>query len=111
MAIEHLSEQERDIVLRCIKTTAAYIDDREKHTRLGVQPDDLQCVIASWPHIDDHDESGIGFLAINNSMNEVCNGFPIAPADWSTWFDSSLPEIETTYRKWLALKGNSGGIR
>jgi hypothetical protein len=111
MAIEALSEKDRDLVLRCMKAAAAYIDDPEKHARLGLDPEDLHRVIAQWPQIEDHDESGVGFLAINNSMNEVCHGFRIAPADWPTWFDVSLREVESTYRKWLACRRISGGIR
>ena len=101
----------RDIVLRCMKATSAHLDDWEKHSRLGLEADDLQQVIARWPNIDDRDENGNDFLAINNCMNEVCNGFQIASVEWSSWFDTPMSEIESTYRKWLLLKGTSGGIR
>jgi hypothetical protein len=111
MAIEGLSAKERDIVLRCIKATAAHIDDWEKHSRLGLQADDLRSVIARWPTINDQDKDDNDFLAINNCMNEVCHGFSIGSAEWSNWFDTPMSEVEVTYRKWLALKGISGGIR
>jgi len=32
--------------------------------------------------IDDRDQTGSGFLAINNCMNEVCHGFRIAVSEW-----------------------------
>jgi hypothetical protein len=111
VAIESLTVQEREIVLRCMKATAAHIDDSEKHSRLGIEANDLQQVITQWPKIDDRDESGNDFLAINNCMNEVCNGFRIASVDWSSWFDNPMSEVVSTYRKWLALKGSSVGIR
>ena len=111
MAIESLSAKEQYIVLQCMKATAAHVDDWEKHSRLGIEADDLQQVIARWPSIDDRDEASAGFLAINNCMNEVCNGFQIASVEWSSWFDTPMSEIESTYRKWLLLKGTSGGIR
>lgn len=97
MSIESLSAKERNVVLRCMKATSAYIDDSEKHSRLGVDAEELQLVIAQWPDIDDGDESGTGFLAINNCMNEVCHGFRIEPSKWGLWFDTPMSEIESAY--------------
>jgi hypothetical protein len=111
MAIESLSAKEQYIVLQCMKATAAHVDDWEKHSRLGIEADDLQQVIARWPSIDDRDEASAGFLAINNCMNEVCHGFQIPSAEWSTWFDTTIAEVESIYQKWLALKQTHGGIR
>ena len=111
MGMEGLSAKEQDIVFRCMTATAAHIDDWEKHSRLGLEAQDLQQEIIRWPNIDDGDHYGNGFLAINNCMNEVCHGFRIAPDQWSHWFDTPMSEIESTYRKWLSLKGIRGGIR
>jgi hypothetical protein len=111
MGIENLSAKEQDVAFRCLKATAAHLDDWEKHSRLGLEADELQQVIVRWPNIDDRDEGSSGFLAINNCMNEVCHGFRIAPEEWEIWFDMPMSEIESTYRKWIALKGASGGIR
>jgi hypothetical protein len=111
MAIDGLSAKEQDIVLRCMRATAAYVDDWEKHPRLGLEADDLQEVIARWPNIDDRDEGGNDFLAMNNCMNEVCHGFPIESAEWSNWFNTPMSDVQSTYRKWLASKGASGGVR
>jgi hypothetical protein len=110
MGIERLSAKEQDIVLRCMRATAAHVDDWEKHARLGLEANDLQREIVRWPNIDDCDESGNGFLAINNCMNEVCHGFSIAPEEWSRWFDTPMSEIVSAYRKWQALTGTHGGI-
>jgi hypothetical protein len=84
MAIEFLSTKDQDIVLRCMKSTASFIDDCEKHTRLGIEGDELERLIKQWPDIDDRDQTGSGFLAINNCMNEVCHGFRIAVSEWAT---------------------------
>jgi hypothetical protein len=46
----------------------------------------------------------LAFFAINNSLNEVRRGFRIPPAEWGSWFDITIHEVEFTYRKWLALK-------
>ena len=61
-------------------------------------------MIARWPNIDDRDKGGAGFLAINNSMNEICHGFHIPPEERSTWFDPIIDEVKATYRNWFALK-------
>jgi hypothetical protein len=110
MGFEQLSAKDQDIVLRCMKATAAHIDDWEKHPRLGLEADDLQSVIARWPNLDDRDENGNDFLAINNCMNEVCHGFPIEPAEWTSWFDTPMSEVMSAYLRWLALRGTRGGL-
>lgn len=111
MAFEKLSSKEQEIVLRCMRATAAHVADSEIHTRVGLKPEELQEVIAKWPNIDDMDEKGKGVLAINNCMNEVCHGFRIASEDWSTWFDIPEADIKAAYQKWLTLRQVSGGIR
>ena len=111
MGLTRLSAKEQDIVLRCMKAVAVLVDDWEKPARLGLEAEELRREIARWPNIDDRTESGNGFLAINNCLNEVCHGFRIAPEEWNRWFDTPMCEIESTYRKWLTLKGTTGGIR
>jgi hypothetical protein len=106
MTIESLSANEPDVVLRCMKATAEYIDDSEKHSRLGLEAEILQQIIARWPNIDDRDEGVAEFLAMN-CMNEVCRGLRIPISEWSNRFDTPMSEIESTHRKWLALKGIS----
>jgi hypothetical protein len=46
MGIESLSAKEQDIVLRCMKATSAHLDDWGKHSRWGLEDEDLQQVIA-----------------------------------------------------------------
>ncbi len=111
MAIEQLTEEEQTVVLGCLRAASAYIDDREKHARLGVDQQVLQGMIERWPAVADRDQNGTEFLAINNCLNEVCNGFRIEPVDWSSWFNLPMEQIQAIYRKWLALQGSCGGIR
>lgn len=111
MGIQELSAEELDIALACMKATTAYLDDWEAPTRLGFEIADLPQLIAQWPSVDDRDESGIGFLAINNCMNEICHGFEIPDEEWSNWFNVTKASVKDTYFRWLALKGTSGGIR
>jgi hypothetical protein len=112
MAFEKLSAKDQEIELRCMRATVAHVEDWEKHSRLGLGSGELKVIIDQWPAIDDADESGNGFLAINNCLNEVCHGFRIEPNEWSNWFDTSEVEIKSTYKRWLSLRGlSSGGIR
>lgn len=83
-AIEQLNTQEQTIVLCAMQATAANVDDAEKHARLGITPDELARFIAAWPLLG-NDENA--YLAVNNSLNEVCYGFGMEPGDWSKWFD------------------------
>jgi hypothetical protein len=45
MAFEQLSAREHEIVLRCMRATAAHVADSEKHARLGLEMSDLKGVI------------------------------------------------------------------
>jgi hypothetical protein len=58
MAIEQLTEDEQAVVLGCLKAATAYIDDLEKHTRLGIEPEVLKRIIERWPAVDDRDQNG-----------------------------------------------------
>jgi hypothetical protein len=49
--------------------------------RIGVWRNQGKVIIDQWPAIDDADESGNDFLAINNCLNEVCHEFRIEPND------------------------------
>ena len=112
MAFEKLSARDQEIVLRRMRATAGHVEDWEKHSRLGLRSDELKLIIDQWPTIDDADENGNGFLAINNCLNEVCHGFRIEPDEWSNWFDTSEAEIKSTYKTWLLFRGlSNGGIR
>lgn len=111
MAFERLDLREQNIVLRCMKAVDEFVDDWEKHARLGLEPAELQTVIAMWPQIDDSKASCDGFLAINGCLNEVCHGFHIDPDDWGNWFDMYMSEILQTYRRWKELRETDGGTR
>src|ERR1017187_3510729 len=108
MAFEKLSAKDQEIVLRCMKATAAHVGDSEKYSRLGLEPDELKIIIEHWPKIDDADQNGNGFLAINNCLNEVCHGFRVAPDEWDDWFNTPKADIKSTYQTWLSLRGLSG---
>ena len=111
MAFEMLPAKDQEIALRCMKATAAHIEDWEKHTRLGLEPAELNSVIDQWPNIDDASNTGNGFLAVNNCLNEVCQGFQIESDEWNKWFDTPMADIKRTYETWLSLGELPGGLR
>jgi hypothetical protein len=36
-----------------MKATVAYIEDWEKHSRLGLEPEEPERIISEWPNIED----------------------------------------------------------
>ena len=114
MAFKDLTISEKRTVLQCMQAIAdgPHIDDWEFQTRLGINRSTLKRVILTWPDIDDSAVNSDEFLAINNCLNEVCNGVKISTTEWPKWFEQSVEEIRRTYEKWLKLRGaSSGGVR
>lgn len=114
MAFEQLLNKEQTIILQCLTAIleSNYIDDAEFQTRLGIDRKELQAVIRSWPNLNDTDQTSNIALAINNCMNEVCNGIAIPGHEWKNWFEASQKEVEGLYSKWVRLMGHSSrGIR
>lgn len=114
MAFKDLTVREKRTVLQCMQAIAdgPHLDDRELQTRLGIDRLTLKRVILRWPDIDDGADDSDEFLAINNCLNEACNGLKVSPTEWPKWFEQSVEEIRRTYDKWLKLRGaSSGGVR
>jgi hypothetical protein len=109
--MDTLSAKEQAIVLGAMRATASHIDESEIPTRLGVDVDELARIISQWPIVDVGDQSGAGFLAVHNSLNEVCHGFRIEPSEWARWFDVPIDEVIAVYQRWLILANVRGGIR
>jgi hypothetical protein len=108
MAIELLNARKKAIILQCMKAVAGVIDEWEMHTRLGLTKGELQAVIDQWPSIDDRNGFA-GFLAINNSLNEICHG--LRAEEWAGLIDAEPDKVKSTYQHWLALQNVSGGIQ
>jgi hypothetical protein len=114
MAFENLTEAEKRVVLECLAAIleGPYINDLEFESRLGLRRAELNQVIAAWPNLDDSADDSVVTLAINNCLNEVCNGIDIPLSDWSKFFRFPKADIERTYENWARLKGySSTGIR
>ena len=86
MSLAKLSDSDRQIILQCLN---AILNGRflegEFQTRLGIEPDELEQIIAAYPNIDDSDHDSKEALAINNCLNEVCNVISFSNREWSQW--------------------------
>ena len=114
MALRELTQKEQDLVLQSLRMIehCHEIQDREFHTRLGITRPALRRVISQWPEIDNGMQGSDEFLAINNCMNEVCNGIRLTPQEWAVWFTESRDVVRQAYENWLRLRGHTtGGIR
>ncbi len=100
MSLARLSDSDRQIILQCLK---AILNGRflegEFHARLGIEPEELEQIVAAYPDINDSDDSSKEVLAINNCLNEVCHGISFSEREWSQCFTVSKPEIKEAYRK------------
>lgn len=114
MSPKSLSDEDKVAILQCMKAIAEsqLIEDWELQTRLGLNREDLRAVISRWPNIDDSVTNSDAFLAINNCMNEICNGVYVPPEEWNKWFTMTKSEILKSYHKWARQRGNnSTGLR
>ena len=109
MAFSRLGDADKDVVRTCLVAImeGPWIEDWEFQTRLGIDRDALRELLAAWPLLDDTTESSPARLAINNCMNEVCHGVPIAVEEWPRRFKVWRDEVGATYRKWAKLAGYS----
>jgi len=103
-----LSDKERDIVLQSLNAVlnGGFLAG-EFQTRLGIEPEQLEQVISAYPNLIEMDESSNVNLAINNCLNEVCNGISFSSAQWSRWFNVTRSDVDEVYRKWRGLRGDS----
>ena len=106
VAFAILSGEEQKIILQCMIAICEgpYIDDSEFQTRLGLEREDCRKVMASWPNLDDSIEDSKTTLAINNTLNEVCNGVRIPSEEWFKWFQVPEQSVLNVFSKWSQLR-------
>ncbi len=96
-----LTSEESGIVYQCMLAVYEHhdwIEDWEFSTRLGIERNDVRSVLEAWPNVAKPDL--IVYLAINNSMNEICNGLAINAASWTKEFDFSRSTAVNIYHRW-----------
>ena len=104
--MEKLTSEEMTIISSCLRAVAEgpFIRDSAIHSRLGVYRETLYNIVEQLPEIDDSILDLDMYLAINNSMNEVCNGIRFSHADWEAWFHVDRDVVRKVFKKWKRLQ-------
>jgi hypothetical protein len=106
VSLAKLSDSDRQIILQCLNAILkGRFLEGEFHTRLGIEREELEQVVAAYPHIDDSDDNSNAALAINNCLNEVCHRINFSNREWSQWFTVDRSEVDKVYRRWAILRG------
>jgi hypothetical protein len=71
VSLAELSDTEKQIILQSMKAILrGRFLEGEFHTRLGIEPDELEQLLLAYPNVDDSDDDSTASLAINNCLNE-----------------------------------------
>jgi hypothetical protein len=100
MPLADLSPEEREVVKDCLRAAVEgpFFPDWEFSTLFGLQRDEVKVILASWPDLDDSDESVS--CAINSSFNNLI-GYPHRCEDiWPQFIPVSEEELVRIYCKW-----------
>ena len=65
----------------------------------------MRKLLASWPNVDDEEDTSDAWLAINNSLNDLLNGLGISASEAVEFVGVKRAEMERIYRKWRAARG------
>ena len=111
MTLASLSADEREVVRRSLAATFHYFDF-DFQTRLGIEPEEMNSLLAAWPAVDDSDDDSAPCLAINNSLNDLLHGIGISDAEALELVGVNRDEMWRVYRKWATARGwPSTGVR
>jgi hypothetical protein len=100
MPLADLSPEEREVVKGCLRAAVEgpFFPDSEFHTIFGLDRDVVRDVLASWPNLDDGNESVM--IAINNSFNNLL-GYPHGrEGAWPQFIAVSSKELGQIDEKW-----------
>ena len=105
MGLANLREEERQVVLQCLRAAVEgpFFPEWEFHTIFGLTREEVRAVLLSWPDLVEADQSVV--VAINNSFNNLL-GYPTENARelWSKYISVTPMELALIFDKW---KGRS----
>ncbi|MBN2383374.1 hypothetical protein JXQ70_10875 [bacterium] len=112
MALKDLSESDQEIIFRCVgDILRGGFDLEDAEVLLGVTPDVLRAIEATWPP-DDSQQDGEAFLAINNVLNETCEGLDALSPEVLPRIGVTREHVRAVYHRWARSHGLSWvGIR
>jgi hypothetical protein len=115
MGLEHLTKDECETVLRCIRAIVEgpFLSEGDFHPIIGLERSEAAAVASRWSAVDESEEDVQ--LAINNSMNALLIWFgwqdedpDSASAIFRQWTGATPQEIERLFEKWRGShKGTS----
>jgi len=100
MALNDLSEDEKNIVFECLKASAEgpFFPEWEFHLLFGINREDIVQILSQLPDIDEQNEKVV--LAVNNSMNNL-TGYPHNCQNvWSSYISVSPADVSRIFNKW-----------
>jgi len=102
MSLKDMTEAYRKIARACMSAIleGPFIDEWEFHSRLGITRGELRAALERWPNLDDSVSDSADTLAVNNCLNEVCNGITIADEAWSQWFSVKRAAVKGAHQAW-----------
>jgi hypothetical protein len=111
MTIAILTPEEREVVRRTMLATFRYFDF-DFHTRLGISPETMRILLATWPAIDDASDLSDACVAVNNSFNDLLYGVGISEAESLEFVGVKRAEMARIYSKWANARGwHTTGVR
>ena len=100
MGLQNLSEQERKIVVECLRAASEgpFFPDWEFPILFGLNRPDIQSILGDESHLDDSDANVS--LAINNSFVNLL-GYPHGKTtEWRHWISVDPSVVEEIFQKW-----------
>ena len=104
MALTQLDEQERQVVLDCLRAAVdgPFFPEWEFHTLFGLTRQEVKQITNTWPEIDDSNEEAA--LAINNAMSNLLHYPHRQEEAWRTFISVTPREVERVFQKWRHSK-------
>ena len=96
------TDRQNKIFRECLNAVVngPFIPTWEFSILIGLQRDEVDCILKEWPRIDIKDPKVQ--IAVNNALNNL-TGYPInAPEQWDAFLSISKEELYQVYNEWKA---------
>jgi hypothetical protein len=100
MALEHCTEEDRQIIQRCLRAAVEgpFFPEWEFQTLFGLTRAEVARVLLAWPDVDDRDEEVD--LAVHNSLGNLL-GYPHGEKHaWDRFIAVTPARVEEALQRW-----------
>jgi hypothetical protein len=100
MALEHCTEEDRQIIGRCLRASVEgpFFDEWEFQTLFGITRAQVAQVLKAWPAVDGRDKNVD--LAVHNSLGQLL-GYPHREKEaWEQYIAMPKERVRETLRRW-----------